>query len=306
MHERSLPSPGGRGACGSPHSPGWCGEHGRVTRNFSDSWVPRSGVRGVFVREDAYAAGMTRRQVDHRLARGTWRYLVGRAITHHDLRVDARTALLAVSVARSGSVVLGRYAAALHGLPVALAGPVDVHLGKAGGSVPAGFRGRFVTIDDDALRTYGRATWVTSPRRSYLDALAWMPLDEARSALAYLLTHRRLTGADITERLERSPRARGNVQLRWLLERVADGALSEAEEVAHRLLRRSRIDDWEANGTIAVGGKRYACDVLFRRERLAVEIDGRGSTRTGSSRIGVATRTSSPTGGRSCASRGAT
>ena len=246
-----------------------------MARNFSSSWIPRSRVRGVFVREDAYAAGMTRRQVDHRLARGTWRYLMGRAITHQDLRVDARTALLAVGVARPGSVVLGRYAAAFHGAPVALTGPVDVRLGKAGGSVPAGLRGRFVAIDGDVLRSYGGAVTVTSPRRSYLDALAWMPPDEARSALAYLLTHRRLSCADLTERLDRAPRARGNGQLRWLVERVADGAVSEAEEVAHGLLRGGGVDGWEANGTIVVGGRRYVCDVLFRRERVAVEIDGR-------------------------------
>ena len=227
------------------------------------------------MREDAYAAGMTRRQVDHRLARGTWRYLVGRTITHHAQRIDPRTVVLAVGVARPGSVVLGRYAAALHGLPVPLQGPVDVHLGKAGGSVPRGLRGRVVRLGDDPLRRYGSSVQVSSPQRSFLDALAWMPPDDARSALAYLLTRRRLDAAAIVARLERFPRARGNGQLRWLLERVAGGAVSEAEEIAHGLLHRGGIDGWEANGTIVVGGRRYTCDILFRRVRLAVEIDGR-------------------------------
>jgi very-short-patch-repair endonuclease len=60
---------------------------------------------------------------------------------------------------------------------------------------------------------------------------------------------------------------------RWLT-RSRRRPWSAAERNLHELLRRARIDGWLGNCTIRVDGVRSVVDVVFHRERVAIEVDG--------------------------------
>jgi very-short-patch-repair endonuclease len=50
---------------------------------------------------------------------------------------------------------------------------------------------------------------------------------------------------------------------------------SKAERLFHRLLRDTGITGWHANQPVVLGNSRFYVDVLFRRLKLVIEIDGR-------------------------------
>jgi very-short-patch-repair endonuclease len=67
----------------------------------------------------------------------------------------------------------------------------------------------------------------------------------------------------------------GNKDRRALLLDSRDEPWSEAERLAHRLLRGAGISGWRANREVVIDGHRYYIDVAFPTLKLAVEIDGR-------------------------------
>jgi len=240
-----------------------------------DAWTPRVRTHHVFRRADAYAAGLSRRQVDAKLASRTWRYVVGNVMTHRDRTLTALDLVLAAGLARPGCLVLGRVAAAFHGAPVDLQGPVDIQIEARGRSVPSGFTGRLVSVDAPGITVVGGIARVAPRTWSYVDALATMPLGAARDLLAYLASRDLLTPQHLEEHLARHPRRRGNAQLRRLRARLLSGAMSEAEELLHTILRRSGLTGWEANVRIDLPGLRARVDVVFRAQKVVVEVDGR-------------------------------
>jgi very-short-patch-repair endonuclease len=77
------------------------------------------------------------------------------------------------------------------------------------------------------------------------------------------------------EALRATPYRAGNAdRLRVLLD-SRDEPWSEAERLAHRLLRHGRITGWRTNVPVVVGGRLYYVDIAFGRQHLALEIDGR-------------------------------
>lgn len=67
----------------------------------------------------------------------------------------------------------------------------------------------------------------------------------------------------------------GNVDRRALLLDSRDEPWSEAERLAHRLLRAAGVDGWTANLPVLLRGERYRLDIGFPALRLVLEIDGR-------------------------------
>jgi very-short-patch-repair endonuclease len=67
----------------------------------------------------------------------------------------------------------------------------------------------------------------------------------------------------------------GNPRRQQLLLDSRDEPWSEAERQFHRLLRAAGITGWQANQAVRLGGVTVCPDVLFRRLRLVIEIDGR-------------------------------
>ncbi len=171
------------------------------------------------------------------------------------------------------AVVFGPTAAALHGAPVR---PVAaVHVAVTDTRKPrhnlVAHRRRLGPLD---IEVWGGVR-VTSASRSYVDALALLPIDDARDLMAWLVTRERLTRTDIAEHVASHPHVVGNTQLRRLWEESASGALSVAERRAHEVLTAAGILGWEANATIRdAQGIIGSVDLLFRAERIVVEIDG--------------------------------
>jgi very-short-patch-repair endonuclease len=67
----------------------------------------------------------------------------------------------------------------------------------------------------------------------------------------------------------------GNRERRQLLLDSRAQPWSGAERKFHRLLRTARITGWTGNRSLLIDGERLYPDVLFERQRLIVEIDGR-------------------------------
>lgn len=96
-------------------------------------------------------------------------------------------------------------------------------------------------------------------------------------------------GGDVIDRVLRSGMARlddmwaafhlqpqrpGNRVRAELLHDSRDEPWSEAERLQHRLLRAARITGWRTNVWVRAGVSGYYVDLLFERQRLALEIDG--------------------------------
>lgn len=64
----------------------------------------------------------------------------------------------------------------------------------------------------------------------------------------------------------------GNAARRLVLQESSDDPWSTAERRFHGLLRRAGIEGWRGN--VEATGTGYTVDVLFRSERLVIEIDG--------------------------------
>jgi very-short-patch-repair endonuclease len=117
----------------------------------------------------------------------------------------------------------------------------------------------------------GPGVRLTSPALTALDlceSLGGGAIDQA-------LRTRSTTLALLREALELTPSRHGNRLRRQLLLDSRDEPWSEAERQFHRLLRGAGITGWQANQPVRLGGVVVHPDVLFRRLRLVVEIDGR-------------------------------
>ena len=94
-------------------------------------------------------------------------------------------------------------------------------------------------------------------------------------AIDHALRTRTATLAGLHLALDLTHNRPGNKDRRALLLDSRDEPWSEAERLAHRLLRGAGITGWRANRKVVVEGHVYYLDVAFASLKLAVEIDGR-------------------------------
>jgi very-short-patch-repair endonuclease len=160
----------------------------------------------------------------------------------------------------------------LWGLLPPQTGPVDV-------TVAARDCGRRSGIREHRVRALARADVrrrerlpITAPARTLLDVAGVVDADALGRALNEAVVQRLTSEAELRALLERSKRRLGSPALRDLLERLQGPTLtrSEAEGRLLALLDRAQLSRPETN--VKVG--RYEVDLLWRRERLVVEVDG--------------------------------
>lgn len=111
--------------------------------------------------------------------------------------------------------------------------------------------------------------WLTTPGLTALDlvpAYGGAGIDRA------LLT-RAATLADMHEALALTPGRNGNGQRRALLHDSRDEPWSEAERLAHAVLRASGLKGWDPNLEVWLDGQKYFVDIAFARLKIAIEID---------------------------------
>jgi very-short-patch-repair endonuclease len=111
----------------------------------------------------------------------------------------------------------------------------------------------------------------TSPALTALDLCATVGGD----AIDQALRTRATTLRRLHQAMELTASRVGNRTRRQLLLDSRDEPWSKAERSFHRLLRKAGITGWRANQPVILNGSTFYVDVMFRRLRLVIEIDGR-------------------------------
>lgn len=229
--------------------------------------------RGLISRDQLVAAGLRRGAIAHRIANGRLHrvrrgvYLVG----HPAPPPMARE--IAALLAFGPYVVLShRSAAALWQLLAHTSGRVDLTVvGRDCGRRPGVRDHRVRQLPPTEVR-HRDGIPVTSPARTLLDLAGEVRDHELGRAVNEAFVQRLTSMDDLLALLERSKGRRGAPALRELVDESREPALtrSEAEHEMLALLRKGGMSLPATN--VRVGP--YEVDMLWRRERLVVEIDG--------------------------------
>lgn len=82
--------------------------------------------------------------------------------------------------------------------------------------------------------------------------------------------------ASLREAIDLTPHRRGHADRRLVLLDSRDQPWSAAERLAHRIYRRAGVAGWVTNLEMVIpDAGTYYVDIVFRKERVATEIDGR-------------------------------
>lgn len=222
----------------------------------------------------AYADGATRAQVRHRLATGEWRRVAGDGLCLGDDPPHALAPLVAATATWPDAVLIRESAALVHRLQVEVA-PLPVHVW-----VPRARRPRdgitphrYRLAPDDVVRSpYGL---VTTWSRTVHDVHAHLPGRDADAFVALSVVRGDVTSDSLETHRRARPGCWGNAQLARLADDTRDGAVSTPEREVIAMLRGARIGGWSANVRVAdAQGVIGVVDLLFERERIAIEVDG--------------------------------
>lgn len=228
---------------------------------------------GVVSRAQLTAAGLGRGSIAHRLTEGRLHrihrgvYLVG-----HAAPAPLAREIAAVLACGEGAVLSHRAAGALWGLIAAAIGDVDVTVpGRNPGRRPGIRVHRPRRLDRrDVRRRYEIP--VTTPARTLLDLAAVLSGREIERAVNEAQIRRLTHREELVAVVGRSSGRNGAVTLRAVL---AEGARpaptrSEAEDRLLALLRAAELPPTDVNARVG----RHEVDLLWRRHRLIVEVDG--------------------------------
>jgi very-short-patch-repair endonuclease len=111
----------------------------------------------------------------------------------------------------------------------------------------------------------------TTPALTALDLCATVGGD----AIDQALRSRATTLAQLQRAMELTAARAGNRTRRQLLLDSRAEPWSRAERLFHRLLRDAGITGWRANRPIVLNSSTFYVDIVFRKLRLVIEIDGR-------------------------------
>jgi very-short-patch-repair endonuclease len=112
---------------------------------------------------------------------------------------------------------------------------------------------------------------LTSPALTALDLCATV----GGEAIDQALRTRATTLAHLQRAMELTVARVGNRTRRQLLLDSRAEPWSEAERSIHRLLRAAGITGWEANKPVVLRDLTFYVDLIFRKLKLVIEIDGR-------------------------------
>ncbi|MEU4465609.1 hypothetical protein AB0G20_18150 [Streptomyces sp. NPDC024017] len=239
---------------------------------------------GVLLTCRALESGWPARGLTRALRAEGWERLQAGAWAEPGRAPDLPTRLRAVQLLNPRLVVSHRSAAALWRIetlvpaaaaPLEFIDPALTFRGKA-----RGVRVRRMLLDcrDVALRHGLR---LTSPVRTLTDLLRTLPRDDALVALESAVTYRRVGGArraplaglDLVGAALASP-AQGLARARRWLDLCDPRAGSPAETIARMRMAEAALRPESQVELFTPLGRRVVLDFLFRREGLAVEIEG--------------------------------
>ena len=229
--------------------------------------------RQVVARWQLLGAGVSRRAIEHRVARGRLHvihrgvYLVGSAEPLSSGRETA--ALLACGPHATLSHVT---AAAIWQIVTCVPAAIDVLVVARNPRPGAGVRvHRARSLRPDELRRHDGLV-VTSPCRTLIDLAGVVNERTLRRAVEEALRLRLVRTADVLDALERAARRQGAPALRSLLAASEAPAMtrSEAERRLLELLRAARLPKPATNARVAG----FEVDAVWHSRRLVVEVDG--------------------------------
>ena len=265
---RVVHRPGAGGWRGGPETPNLFG--------VFDELVARQ--HGVVTRQQAYAAGLTKAQIEARLRSGRWQPLAGRTFATFT-GVPPRKALLWAAVLRAG-----RGATLSHETAAELQGLTDrparaIHVTVPGERRVSPVPGLVVHVSA-AVDRARHPTWLppqTRVEETVIDLTQRArTLDEAIGLLAKACASRRTTANRLLAAIA------GRARLRWRAELVS--ALGDVADGCHSLLELRYLRTVERPHGLPVGerqavrprrGGRWYDDVCYRFYRTRVELDGR-------------------------------
>lgn len=226
--------------------------------------------RGVIAPAQLRAAGLSRAAVSHRIARGRLHpYIAGALLVGHAAPAPLAAETAALLMCGPDPLLSHTAAAALSGIHAA-GGRVHVTVARNGSSARRGVVIHRVTHLHPADRTTIRGLPVTAAARTLVDLAGLVDANALDAALERARASGLVRPADVLAALARAPSRRGAGTLRRLVEARPTLTRSEAERRLLGLVRLAGLPRPETN--VRVG--RHEVDLLWRTERLVVEVDG--------------------------------
>jgi very-short-patch-repair endonuclease len=231
---------------------------------------------------------MGRRAITERLARGFMRavhsgvYAVGAAALTQEARWTA--ALLACgwdgwAGERVPAAVLShRSAASLWGLVRNAPAPSEVIVAAGRRSVRRGILTRCMSLREDEIEIVGGIPVTCAARTAFDFAAVARTTRELERAWNELEVRRLTSRVSVPQLLERYPRRPGAPMLRALLgsDEPSGVTSNDFEEAFVNLLDEHGLPRPDLNADLQIRGRFIEVDCLWRPERLALELDGRG------------------------------
>jgi hypothetical protein len=233
---------------------------------------------GVVSRQQLLAIGLGRRAIEERLARGRLHpihrgvYAVG----HLALTTEGRW-MAAVLACGPGAVLSHRTAGQLWGLvPRSGAAPEVTRPRKFSGR--PGIRAHHARLAADEVEIVAGIP-VTSVHRTIFDLAGMQSRRRVERAMREAEVRGLTDRLSIPDLLERHPRARGNATIRELMAAKDPSGVtrSDFEERFVAFLDDHGFPRPALNAPLAMRGRFFEIDYLWRDQRLAVELDGRAA-----------------------------
>lgn len=239
--------------------------------------LKRAGEQfGVVTRAQALEF-MSVRQLEYRLRTKQWVRVFPQVFRVEGAPTDWRQSLTALTLwAGRKSALSHRTAAALHGFTRFEAGPLDLTVIRHR-RAPAG-----VTLfQADGLvkkdLTDVDGFTVTSVARTLVDLAADSERSVLRDTVDQALREKKTTLEALAATMKRSKHRQGMTELRALVHELSGGdgpTESEAETLALELMEQANLPKPERQRVVAVKGQFRRLDLLFRAQRVVVEVDG--------------------------------
>lgn len=234
------------------------------------------GQHGVVARRQLIELGLTDAQIKGRIARGGL-HVVHRgvyAVGHRLLSAHGRW-MAAVLFGGQEAVLSHRSAAELWGIAPRRGRPIDVTR-KRGWRASPGIAVHRSSIPADEIETVAGIPCTCVPRTS-LDLAGSTSRDELERVISQAEVRRLTHALSMYDMLERYPRRCGAPVLRALLDDHVEQrgvTRSRLEERFAAVLSRSDLPRPHLNASLAIRGRFFEVDCLWREQKVIAELDG--------------------------------
>jgi hypothetical protein len=229
----------------------------------------------VFTLAQARKAGLSRGQIEYRVASGVWRLVAGDAYAVPTPVTTPHQGVHAMALTWPDAILYGA-SALLYWEPDApvRAGPaIHCAVPRQRRPKPGLVPHRTHLVDDAVIVREGVRVQRRTP--ALVTALASLPRRDAQPLLAWMVSRRKADPEEFAKAVAAHGARRGARALRSYQEMVAARVASPAEVAGREIFIRRGFAGWEANALVRTRrGEAKSADFLFTKERVIVMIDG--------------------------------